>query len=455
MVRYCRRDFFRICGLGLGAGFAHSVGLGDLYKHAAMAAPIPQAAEASGAIFFVLNGGARTQAVFNGSVEAGANPFGQLTGLPVPLSILQRGTGLDDPDTNAKLNLIAACQHHNRTGSHTNGRAVACTGYTEEEDKPGILTLINHAFSFRDIPCVNIGSDSPVTNVGSEISTTFSPLKLLAFTDISELARSLATSATSAEETARIDRLRFSIEDRFLRSTKYPEPAQMPFYRRRSAELAARLDNPVLDITTTGALGTFVDGAPVGNRDLLPAFGVRPTGGGNRDGANAMLALRFRQLGVPAVAISTSQNWDLHQDEQFALPGRARLLGQAIAGLIQSMSRIADPKVPGKTLLDTTVITALTDFNRGNWSAATGFNSTRGSDHRNQEDKTAFQCIPIIGGGLPGGKVLGEIGADGSPIGSSPTFGTRQVLATVLDLMGLPIEGYFPGTTPLTAELTG
>ena len=84
----------------------------------------------------------------------------------------------------------------------------------------------------------------------------------------------------------------------------------------------------------------------------------------------------------------------------------------------------------------------------------TGFNGGGGSDERPNDDKTAFQCIPIIGGGLPGGKVLGEIASDGSLSGSSPAYGTRQILATVLDLMGIPAAGYYPGTVPLTNELT-
>ncbi len=65
----------------------------------------------------------------------------------------------------------------------------------------------------------------------------------------------------------------------------------------------------------------------------------------------------------------------------------------------------------------------------------------------------SFQCIPLIGGGLPGGKVLGEIGGAGSPVRGSSIYGTRQILSSVLDLMGLPAQSYFPGTSPLIAEL--
>ncbi len=453
MFGLSRREFFKICGLGLGGTYASSVGLGSLFDRAAMAAPIAQAPASSGAIFFVLNGGARTQAVFNGAVGMGTNPFGSLTGLPVPLSALMEGTGLDEPSVNARLNFVRTCQHHNRTGSHQNGRTVACTGYTIEDDKPGVLSLLNHAFAHRTLPCVNIGSDSPITNIGSEISSTFSPLKLSSFLDMKELVDSVATSAASDKEVERIERLRFSMQDEFLRRTRYRSPAQIPFYQRRATELAAKLADEILDVAADGDLGTFTDGSPATNTVLRPAFGVLPSGGGNPDGANALLALRFRQLGVAGIAISTSQNWDLHSNEERALPGRAGRLGQAIAGLVACMSQIVDPVVPDKTLLDTTVITIVSDFNRGNWSISTGYNENDGSDHRTNEHQTSNQCIPIIGGGLPGGKLLGEVGGDGAPVDGSPTYTTRQVLGTVLDLMGLPVDGYFPGTVPLTEEL--
>jgi uncharacterized protein (DUF1501 family) len=170
-------------------------------------------------------------------------------------------------------------------------------------------------------------------------------------------------------------------------------------------------------------------------------------------GAKAMLALRLRQLGCAGITLSSDQNWDLHSNEDDGLPPRARNVGQAIAGLIEHLSRIPDPIATDRTLLDTTVITVLTDFNRGNWGVGSGFNGNQGSDHSTGEDKTALQCIPIIGGGLPGGRILGQVGGGGSASGGSPVYETRQVLATVLDLLGIPSAAFYPNIAPLTAEL--
>src|SRR3970282_1385907 len=86
--------------------------------------------------------------------------------------------GLDRATINQHVNLITTVQHHNRTGNHDTGRVVACTGYTPEEVKPGILTALNFTYSFRDIPCVNIGNDTPTTAIGSEIASTFAPIKI-------------------------------------------------------------------------------------------------------------------------------------------------------------------------------------------------------------------------------------------------------------------------------------
>lgn len=445
-----RRGFLRAIGVGSAAGVMAPY----VWKQRAVsAAPlVGDIGFTGGAIFFVLNGGARTQAVFNGSVGTGTNPFGQMTGLTVPLSNVMAGSGLDRPEINSKINLVSSTQHENRTGSHGTGRAVACTGFQPQEDKPGILTLINQAFSFRDIPCVNIGNDTPTTNIGSEISSTFAPIKISSALNVNDITSALASAQVSPAETARLDSLRYGMSDEFLRSTSYSLPADVPFFQRKSADVAAQLNDDALDIRTNADMGSYLDNTPVGNGALRASFGVQANGGGSSLGASAMLAVRLRQLGCAGITVSTG-NWDMHSNEMNNLPARAFEVGQSIAGLIDHLSRIPDPIIPGATLLDTTVITVLSDFGRGNWSVGTGFNGNNGSDHRTNEDKTAFQCIPIIGGGLPGGKLLGEIGADGSPVGASPRYTTKQVLATVVDLLGLPAGAYFPGATPITQDL--
>ncbi len=448
--RLSRRSFLAGAGATLGAA---ALAPHIWSKRTAFAAPIGAATLSGGAIFFVLNGGARTQAVFNGTVGSGTNPFGQLSGLTVPLSAVQQGTGLDDPAINGRLNLIATAQHHNRTGNHGTGRTVACTGYLPQEAKPGVLTLLNYAFAFRDIPCVNIGNDTPTTDIGSEISSTFSPIKISSPLNVQDIVDALAAIAVSPEETQRIARLRDAMQDRFLRSTKYAQPADIPFFQRKAAEVAQQLDDAALDIRSNANLGSYGDGTPVNNGALRGSFGVNATGGGNDMGAKAMLALRLRQLGCAGITLSSAQNWDLHSNEDDGLPPRAFGVGQAMAGLIEHMARIPDPVAPGKTLLDTTVVTVLTDFNRGNWGVGSGFNGNSGSDHRSDEDKTCLQYIPLFGGGLPGGRVLGEVGGDGSAVGASPVYETRQILATVLDLLGVPPSTHFPGVPSLAAEL--
>lgn len=457
-MRVSRRRFLGASGAALGAAASGGLGSFLMGRPKALAQSSAEAGVSMGAIFFVLNGGARTQAMFNGRIGMGTNPFGQITGIPVELpQNTMQGTGLELPDTNKYLNLVATAQHHNRTGNHGTGRTVACTGYTEEEAKPGILSLVNYAFGFREIPCVNIGNDTPTTNIGSEISTTFAPIKINSATSVNDIVDSFISTQASPNEKLRIEALRYTLEDRFHRSTIYPEPETIPFFQRKAAKIAAQLDDAALDITSGASMGQYLTGPNAGqdvtNGDLRGMFGVNGGGGGNDLGAKAMLALRLRQLGCAGITLSSDQNFDLHSNEQQNLPGRAQRVGQALAGLIDNLSNIADPFVEGLTLLDTTVITVLTDFNRGNWGQGTGFNGGNGSDHQSNNDKTSMQCIPIVGGGLPGGKVLGEVGGDGSPAGASPVYGTRQILATVLDLMGVPSESFFPDAPPLTEEL--
>lgn len=407
-----------------------------------------------GAIFFVLNGGARTQCVFNGQATSGVNPFGALsTGLAVPISAVLAGTGLDTPALNQHLNLVATCQHHNRTGNHDTGRTIACTGWEPQAAKAGALTVLNYVFSTRTIPCVNIGNDTPTTRIGAEISSTYSPIKISSPLNIDDIKKSIVETKISPAELARLGTFRGGLQDRFLRTTRYRTPGDVPFFQRRAAEVAQQFDSAALDIRTTASLGKYADGTDVTNAGLRTTFGVTATGGGSAMGARAMLALRLRQLGCAGIALS-SDNWDLHSGEQNVLPAKAADVGRAIAGLVNHMSRIVDP-LTGKTLLETTVITVMTDFNRGNWNVSTGFNGGSGSDHSTNEDKTAFQCIPVIGGGLPGGRVLGQVRTDGSPETGSKRYETRQIIATVLDLLGVPATNFLPEVAlPLTAELT-
>lgn len=447
-----RRNFLK----WLGAGSAAALTMGhraSLFRGRTAHAAPSDVSLSGGAIFIVLNGGARTQCVFNGTVAGGVNPFGQISALTVPLSAVQQGSGLDNPTTNSAVNLLTTVQHHNRTGNHGTGRSVACTGYSPEENKPGILSILNYAFSFRDVPCVNIGNDTPTTAIGSEIASTFSPIKITSPLNISDITSAIATTQVSEDERVRMEALRYAMQDEFLRDTKYKEPGDIPAYQRKAAAVAEVLSNDALDIRTNASFGTYLNNQAVGNGALRTRFGVTAAGGGNDLGAKAMLAVRLRQLGCAGITLSSGQNWDMHSNEITGLPPRSFGVGQAIAGLIDTLSQIPDSVYPGKTLLDTTVITVLTDFNRGNWSVGSGFNGNNGSDHRTNEDKTALQCIPIIGGGLPGGKVLGEVGGDGSPVGASPVYETRQVLATVLDLIGLPAASFFPGVPTLTGAL--
>lgn len=449
-----RRSFLRCSAAAIGAGGAGT--LAHLVGGRAVAQPSGLAGEGAGAIIIVLNGGARSQCVFNGAVGSGVNPFGQLDALTVPLSGSCADSGLERAELNRYLNTIVTAQHHTRTANHGPGRTVACTGFPPEEGKPGILTILNRVFSFREIPCVNIGNDTPTTDIGTEIASTFAPIKIRSPLDVDGIASSILDVSVSDAEQARLDALRGGLSDRFLRSTSYRSPAEIPFFQRRAAEVAARLDDDALDIRSEASMGRYLDGADVPNATLRAAFGVDADGGGNSMGAMAMLALRLRQLGCAGITLSSDANWDLHSGEEAQLPVLARQLGQALAGLIEHLSSIQSPVGDGRTLLDTTVVTVVSDFGRGNWSNGTGFNGNRGSDHVGDEDKTCFQAIPIFGGGLPGGRVLGEVRSDGSPAASAPVYETRQILATVLDLVGVPPAQFLPDAVrPLTEELAG
>ena len=137
-MKLSRRSFLRGSGATLGLAATAGVGAYTIGKPRALAAP-PDVSASIGAIFLVLNGGARTQALFNGRVGVGTNPFGQLTGMPVELpDLTMNGSGLELPEINKYLNMISTASHHNRTNIHSNGRTVACTGSSPLTSKTSV-----------------------------------------------------------------------------------------------------------------------------------------------------------------------------------------------------------------------------------------------------------------------------------------------------------------------------
>lgn len=144
---------------------------------------------------------------------------------------------------------------------------------------------------------------------------------------------------------------------------------------------------------------------------------LRHAYGRNEFGQGCLLARRLVERGVPFVDV-TLGGWDTHQ-ENF---DRVQSLSSTLdAGFATLMTDLAE-----RGMLDSTVILCLGEFGR-----TPRINGNAGRDHWPLSWSTV-----LAGGGVPGGRVVGETSADGMEVvGDAVTI--PDLLATVCKLVGI------------------
>jgi hypothetical protein len=145
--------------------------------------------------------------------------------------------------------------------------------------------------------------------------------------------------------------------------------------------------------------------------ELRQRYGMGPFGQG------CLLARRLVQAGVRFVEVALD-GWDTHQ-ENF---DRVRLLSTNLDTGFSAL--LADLRA--KDLLDTTLIVLASEFGR-----TPTINGTEGRDHWPR-----VWTVGLAGGGVKGGKVIGESTAGGEEVADSPTS-VGQLHATICHAMGL------------------
>lgn len=219
--------------------------------------------------------------------------------------------------------------------------------------------------------------------------------------------------------------------------------------KKNAATFADLLRDPRLDLF--GAPDA-VD-AGVANRELLDILGRDPLSSiGDPEestpwGPRVALALRMFGFGSPAAAV-TNDIYDLHDDERAAYGPRSTDLVRQLAGLDELLHRMPHPS--GGAYWDHTLVAVVSEFSRNNTSAETGFNSGNGSDHvEERPGPCRNQAIAVMGGPVTAaGRLIGSTDAEMNATGT--VFGSRRLLATFLDVLGLdnafgdaPIEELF------------
>jgi hypothetical protein len=163
-------------------------------------------------------------------------------------------------------------------------------------------------------------------------------------------------------------------------------------------------------------------------------------------GADIALALRCFSLGAPMVTV-TRDVFDMHDIEADAYAPRSEDLVRQLAGLHFLLNRMPHPE--GGTWYDKTLIVTLSEFSRNNTAELTGFNSGNGSDHVGEgADPARNQAVIMMGGVVAAaGKLVGN--TDDNLKAEAGITGTRNVLATVLDVLGLDPAPHFGDAAPL------
>ena len=159
--------------------------------------------------------------------------------------------------------------------------------------------------------------------------------------------------------------------------------------------------------------------------------------GNNRFGKSCLMAKRLIEAGVRFVTVNMFETvfdeitWDIHGSSPFSpIECYSDLVGpmfdNAFTSLIEDLSRTG--------LLDTTLIIATGEFGR-----TPKINPAGGRDHW-----PACWSIVMAGGGIQGGRIVGESDDLGGAPKSRPTT-PAEVTATVYHALGIDLDTLLPG----------
>ncbi len=151
---------------------------------------------------------------------------------------------------------------------------------------------------------------------------------------------------------------------------------------------------------------------------------VRKRYGTSHFAQGCLLARRLVEAGVNFVEVR-QDGWDTHQNN-FA--GVKRLCGQIDRPWAALMDDLA-----ARGLLEETIVLWMGEFGR-----TPRVNQNQGRDHYPR----VFSAV-IGGGGIPGGRVIGETNAPGTEILSRP-IPVPDLFASIYDRFGIPADKKFP-----------
>jgi hypothetical protein len=174
---------------------------------------------------------------------------------------------------------------------------------------------------------------------------------------------------------------------------------------------------------------------------------VRDAYGRSLFGQGCLLARRLVERHVPFVEV-TLNGWDTHANNAAQVRNLSQTVDAAWASLMKDLKE--------RGLLETTLIVWMGEFGR-----TPKFGRPDGRDHW----PNSFSAV-LAGGGIKGGQVIGDTGADGASIKDRPVT-VPELLATICQALGIdhqkqnisnvgrPIRIVAPGTKTVQEALLG
>ena len=166
---------------------------------------------------------------------------------------------------------------------------------------------------------------------------------------------------------------------------------------------------------------------------LLKAFNVREESEemrkeyGEGFGLNCLLARRLVEAGVKYVEVGHG-GWDTHDNNFETVQGNLGTLDPGVGALLKDLEQ--------KSLLKDTMVVVMGEFGR-----TPEINATNGRDHW-------CKCFSLAlgGGGIPGGRLIGETSADGMEI-ARRGVSVPELFATIYSKLGIDPDGSYSVNT--------
>ena len=406
-------------------------------------------------LYFRLSGGFRFPTCFNANVSSEFNPFGAATGLPEGVewgmgSLLAddgwltpelQAEGLSSLTTLSSDMAVLPCVDHEplaggADGNHATGLERYLTGYVGGET--GIFTMINYGLRARYeaatdqgqvlLPAIIMGNPGMGRGVGAYAA--YRPpvlrgddLDLFSF-GVEEVLdpwmRQMAQDYDLGYRDAQ-NLTHYGKVDGYIQS------------REATKAYAEIFNSDILKIRNNST--DLHDG--ISNRRLETLIG------NNGTARNIRLALRLFHFGCPAVYMDQG-GYDLHSNEESALPGRVRDLSRLISGIHTALKEMQHPD--GGTYWDHTLVAFGSEFSRT--ARGSRFNSARGSDHGG-DYATRWMSMPFMGGPIEQvlGRQLGSTRASDLEA-QGKVFSYRATMKTLMDMLGCEHDEFFPADDP-------